>query len=114
MKQMIVIRSDLNMGVGKTAVQVAHASMKSLLENIDHPAIKEWLAGPFTKIAVTVDSEEALHDVMNNAKEAGIIVADIIDAGRTEFNGVPTLTCAAIGPATHEELSPITGHLKLR
>ena len=114
MKQIIVIRLDLNMGVGKTAVQVAHASMKATLENLEHPSVKEWLSGPFAKIAVTVDSEQELHDVMQSAREAGIIVADIVDSGRTEFNGVPTLTCAAIGPATDQQLAPITGHLKLR
>ena len=87
--------------------------MKATIENLEHPNVKEWLSGPFTKIAVSVNSEEELFDIMNKAKEAGLITALITDAGRTEFNGIPTNTCIAIGPATHEELLPITGSLKL-
>jgi PTH2 family peptidyl-tRNA hydrolase len=113
LKQMIVIRKDLKMSTGKTVAQGAHASMKALLENWEHPNIKQWLAGPFAKIAVTVDSEEELFAVMNKAKSAGLITTLITDAGRTEFNGVPTNTCIAVGPASNEDLAPITGHLTL-
>jgi PTH2 family peptidyl-tRNA hydrolase len=87
--------------------------MKTLLMNQDHAAMKAWLADKFTKICVRVDSEAELFDVYNKAKEAGLIVALIQDAGLTEFGGVPTYTCVAVGPASNEELQPITGHLKL-
>jgi peptidyl-tRNA hydrolase, PTH2 family len=112
-KQIIIMRKDLNMRLGKQIAQGAHASMKATLENLEHPNVKEWLSGPFTKIAVSVNSEEELFEIMNKAKDAGLITALITDAGRTEFNGVPTNTCIAIGPATHEDLLPITGSLKL-
>lgn len=112
-KQMIVMRKDLNMRKGKMIAQGAHASMKALLENMDHPSVKAWLSQAFAKIAVSVDSEEELLAVMEKARSAGLITALITDAGRTEFNGVPTNTCIAIGPATNEALYPITGHLKL-
>lgn len=113
LKQMIVMRKDLNMRKGKMVAQGAHASMKALLENMEHPNIKKWLAGPFAKIAVSVDSEDELMSVLEKAKSAGLIATLITDAGRTEFNGVPTNTCIAVGPATNEELAPITGDLKL-
>ena len=113
LKQMIVMRKDLNMRKGKMVAQGAHASMKALLENMEHPNIKQWLAGPFAKIVVSVDSEQELIDVYNRAVSAGLIAALITDAGRTEFNGVATNTCIAVGPATAEQLAPITGHLKL-
>lgn len=113
LKQMIVMRKDLNMRKGKMVAQGAHASMKATLENLNDPRIKQWLSGPFAKIAVSVDSEEQLISVMDKAKAAGLITALITDAGRTEFNGVPTNTCIAVGPATNEELAPITGDLKL-
>jgi len=113
LKQMIVMRKDLNMRKGKMVAQGAHASMKALLENPDHPSIKRWLSGPFAKIAVSVDSEDQLMSVLAKAREAGLITALITDAGRTEFNGVPTNTCIAVGPASNEELAPITGDLKL-
>ena len=113
MKQIIVIRKDLNMSIGKTCVQGCHASLKATLENLNHPSVIEWLSGPFTKIAVSVDSEQELFDILEKAKAANLITALITDAGKTEFNGVPTNTCIAIGPALHSDLVPITGNLKL-
>ena len=37
----------------------------------------------------------------------------ITDAGHTEFHGVPTRTCLAIGPAWSDEIDAITGGLQL-
>lgn len=130
MKQMLVVRKDLNMRKGKIAAQCAHAAMKILLDRAAAPrwqALPErvtievtvtdldedWLFGRFTKVCVSVDSEAELLEVVEKAKAAGIPHALIEDAGATEFHGVPTKTCAAIGPASDEALAPITGHLKL-
>lgn len=112
-KQMIIMRKDLNMRKGKMIAQGAHASLKVVLENLEHPDVKAWLQSAFAKIAVSVDSEEEMFELMYHAKKAGIINTLITDAGRTEFNGVPTNTCIALGPAAEEKLDPITGHLKL-
>ena len=114
MKQIIVMRKDLKMRRGKEIAQGAHASMKVTLANLEHADVKAWLDGPFAKIAVSIDSEEELLELVKVADEAGILTAIITDAGRTEFNGVATITCAAIGPADSERLDPITKHLKLR
>ena len=113
MKQILVARKDLNMRKGKMIAQACHACMKATLENMDHPNVIKWLDGAFTKVAVSVDSEEELFAVLEKAREAGLITALITDSGKTEFNGVPTNTFIAVGPATHEELLPVTGHLKL-
>lgn len=123
-KQVIVVRKDLAMRKGKIAAQVAHASMKFLIDNNDSERSDElvikltaaeatWLTGSFTKVVVGVDSEDALNDLIFRAQMSDIEVHPIIDAGRTEFNGVPTLTCAAFGPCTSEQLDKITGNLKL-
>lgn len=113
MKQIIVMRKDLKMPRGKEIAQGSHASMKATLENLTHPSVVEWLNGSFTKIAVGVSSLEELEEVIAKANANRIITSKIVDSGRTVFNGVPTVTCAAIGPATHEELEPVTGGLKL-
>lgn len=113
MKQIIVVRKDLKMGLGKSIAQGAHASMKATLLNMDDARVVEWLAGPFTKIAVGVNSEEELLAVYDDAIANGVIAEKIVDSGLTVFNGVPTLTCIAVGPDTHEKLKPITGNLKL-
>lgn len=113
MKQIIVLRKDLNMRKGKMVAQGAHASMKVTLANLDDARVKEWLAGAFTKIVVSVDSEQELLDVLGKANDCNVIYDMIVDNGWTEFHGIPTLTAAAIGPDTDENLKPITGNLKL-
>jgi PTH2 family peptidyl-tRNA hydrolase len=81
--------------------------------DINHPAVIEWLEGLFAKICVSVNSEQELLDIIQKAKDAGLITSLITDAGLTEFNGVATITCGAVGPAYPEQLDPITGHLPL-
>ena len=124
-KQVIVIRKDLNMRKGKMVAQSCHASMGAILNlagpayegeikiNVERPAVKEWLAGRFKKIAVSANSEAELLDIYQQALDAGLIVKLIRDAGLTEFNGIPTLTCLASGPDYPSNIDPITGHLPL-
>lgn len=113
MKQIIVLRKDLNMRKGKMVAQGAHASMKAVLENLTDKRVEEWLSKAFTKIVVSVDNEEEFLQVKDAAIKAGLICAEIIDNGQTEFNNVQTRTALAIGPATHDELQAVTGYLKL-
>ena len=124
-KQVIVVRKDLNMRKGKIAAQASHASLGAILNyqvnteqdmmmlNIDHPPVKEWLNGRFTKVCVSVDSEEELIDIYMKAMHNKVNVKLIKDAGLTEYGGVPTYTCLAIGPDYPENIDKITGHLKL-
>ena len=126
-KQVIVLRKDLNMRKGKMVAQGAHASMKvffdmmgqhddgSLVIDEDNltDAIQQWIDGAFAKVCVGVNSEQELGSIYQQAKEAGLPCAIITDAGRTEFNGVPTKTAVAIGPAYVDEIDQITGKLTL-
>jgi len=126
-KQVIVVRSDLNMRRGKEAAQVAHASMKWIADKLNlnkqpdgfrnvylNRVERAWIDGPFAKIVVSVSSLEELMDIAFKAKDAELDVKVIIDAGRTEFHREPTTTCIAIGPDEAEKIDKITGHLKLR
>lgn len=135
-KQIIVIRKDLKMRKGKIAAQAAHASMKVLLDRMlcqeyakestiwegcyvwsltvfESEPMHRWLKGIFTKVVVSVDSEEELFEIKQKADAAGILCSLITDAGKTEFKGVPTNTAIAIGPEWASKLDPITGNLKL-
>ncbi len=118
-KQVIVMRRDLGMRRGKEISQGAHASMIWLAERIRQrryafsEAERQWLAGAFTKVCVRVESEEELLGIVRAAQEQGVMVHLVVDAGRTEFHGVPTPTCCALGPDFAERIDPITGHLKL-
>jgi peptidyl-tRNA hydrolase len=77
------------------------------------PEMEEWIDGIFTKIVLGVDSLEELLILKNNAEKAGLPVALIEDNGLTEFKGVKTITCIAIGPAKSEQIDLVTGGLKL-
>ena len=123
-KQVIVMRKDLGMRKGKMIAQGAHASLKVLtdrkLASDDEtytigltPAMAAWLTGRFTKVCVSVESEEALDAVVAKALAMNVPVALIVDAGKTEFHGVPTKTCCAVGPAWTDEVDAITGELPL-
>lgn len=113
-KQIIVMRTDLNMRKGKMIAQGAHASMKVLLDYKEEWEAKtKWLSDSFAKICVRADSEYELMEIYREALGSGLHASLIVDAGRTEFGGVPTRTCIAIGPEFPEDIDPITGHLKL-
>jgi len=117
-KQVIVIRRDLKMRRGKEIAQGAHAAMIWMSEAMRSKKHltneqREWLDGSFTKITLQVNSEEELLDVFNRAKLKGLTVHMVTDAGKTEFDGVPTRTALAIGPHEESKINEITGDLKL-
>jgi PTH2 family peptidyl-tRNA hydrolase len=123
-KQVIVMRKDLNMRRGKMIAQGAHASMKVLLDRRQAsdattttialtPALAQWLEGRFTKVCVYVRSEDELMAIYEQALAAGLLAALIVDAGVTEFGGIPTRTCCAIGPDWAEAVDLVTGALPL-
>jgi PTH2 family peptidyl-tRNA hydrolase len=110
---------------GKMIAQGAHASLKVLIDaGAPDPsgaaftfpldaALSAWLDGRFTKVCVSVDSEAALDAIVERAGAAGVPCALIVDAGHTEFHGVPTKTCCAVGPAWSDAVDAITGALPL-
>jgi PTH2 family peptidyl-tRNA hydrolase len=125
-KQVIVMRKDLNMRKGKMIAQGAHASLAVVLQagavDAADPArytlamsepMRAWLTGRFTKVCVSVTSEAELDDVVARARAAGVPCALITDSGATEFHGVPTKTCCAVGPAWIADVDAITGALPL-
>lgn len=138
-KQVIVMRKSFLVDgkkvtprKGKYIAQGAHASMKAILDHmdklqyVDYPnyiaykmnlyrdtALRDWLEGSFTKVCCVVETEDEIRQLYNQAKEKGLLCSIIEDSGRTEFNGVPTITCCAIGPAWSEEVDEITGKLEL-
>lgn len=127
-KQIIVVRKDLNMRKGKLAAQVAHASLQVFLNRGEVPLNKEcgndllirdltkpmvtWLSSGTAKIVVGCDTEDELLNIHKQALDANIPCSLIRDAGKTEFKE-PTYTCVALGPEYSEYIDKITGNLKL-
>jgi peptidyl-tRNA hydrolase, PTH2 family len=121
-KQVIVIREDLNMRKGKMVAQGSHASMMFVKDSIsvfNNEEIylsnieREWLFGSMTKICLRAINLDELIKVYNNAVEAGLTAYLVEDLGLTEFHGVKTITAVAIGPDYAEDIDKITGHLRL-
>lgn len=127
-KQVLVVRKDLNMRKGKIAAQASHASMAHmsrslralmqinpvpLIKLILNPAWRAWVNGKFAKITVSVNSEEELLAVYEDAKAKGLIATLIQDEGRTEFHGVKTYTAVAVGPGYIADVDKVTKDLKL-
>ncbi len=113
-KQVIVVRSDLGMSRGKTAVQVAHAAVLSSEEARKHKSgwWERWLREGQCKVAVRIDGFKDLKRLSTKAGQMGLPWVLVEDRGLTE---VPpgTTTCLGIGPAPKDLVDEITGDLPL-
>lgn len=104
---------------GKEVAQGSHASMAWILDKVQDGNTsltdeeETWVSSGHAKVCVRVDSEEELASIFAAARLSGLTCYMITDAGKTEFNGVPTRTCLAIGPNYSDEIDKITGHLVL-
>lgn len=135
-KQIIVVNNELRSKLrhGKLAAQVSHASLGAVFskaevdEFVNHSSsdqtiyrwkcipmsseLEYWFNEQFTKVVLRADNEEHLLAIHKQAEEAGLLTALIKDVGNTVFHE-PTYTCVGIGPATDDQLDPITGDLKM-
>jgi PTH2 family peptidyl-tRNA hydrolase len=116
-KQVIIIRTDLNMRKGKMVAQGAHASMKVFFDRMQPalntsgsthwceftPEMIKWMNSSFPKIVVSCDSEKELLDLKKQADDAGIINALILDEGRTEFKEICS-KCSGSGRYTSKDM----------
>ena len=121
-KQIIVIRKDLKMRKGKEIAQGCHASLAFLTRRLDgegkflQSLTKvqiDWLNSSYRKITLQVETLEKLLEIQKAAKELDVECHVITDSGLTEFHGVPTITCLALGPDEDEKIDKITKDLKL-
>ena len=111
MKQVIAVRTDLDMGKGKIATQVAHASMAAFTKAKKEVG-EEWLRSGMKKVVVKVKGEEELLQVYKLAKKQKLPCELVSDAGLTQVKpGTPT--AVGIGPAEEKKIDEITGKLKL-
>ena len=125
LKQVIVVRKDLNMSPGKLAAQVAHASVSAFLQTFvndktehevrmskEQAAYRDWASRSQVKIILAVNSKQELVDIYDKAQHWDLPRSIIIDEGRTELTGM-NYTAVAIGPDDPREIDLITGDLPL-
>ena len=137
-REIIVIRKDLNMPKGKLMAMAAHLAMTFITSRlkVDEDTIDEtggelygaftpeqikWLTQlepgsetqlSFAKIVVEVWGETELWQVYDNAVSAGLEVHKLIDSGYSH-NKPGTFVGIAIGPDYPDKLNPVTGELQL-
>ncbi len=123
-KQVIVMRKDLNLSKGRLVTQGAHASVAFLTDkmkaNLSNPealwwvnlsqAEKEWIYGTFYKVCLSVDSEKELLDIGTKAFNLGLKVHYIQE---NDLFKESTFTCISIGPDYSSKIDSVTKHLKL-
>ena len=114
MKQAIVVRSDIKMGKGKLAAQVAHASLSAAEEASSKRSgwYEEWKDAGQAKIVLKVQSESELLELLRKAKSSRLPAVLVEDRGLTQLEP-GTVTCLGIGPGPEDEIDRITGKLKL-
>jgi PTH2 family peptidyl-tRNA hydrolase len=136
-KMIILVNSELEMTIGKTAAQAAHAAVychDRLLANIANQEFhtrgnieyidrdwmkirKDWDDNGTKKIIIGIPTELELREYMlssskwDDVNKMPPIVCEVEDLGLTE---VPrnSLTCIGIGPDYASLLDPFTGNLK--
>ena len=111
-KLVVVVRTDLGMGRGKIAAQVAHAAVAATLASLGTTDFAAWLAEGQPKVVLKVGTAGQLEDVVRQARAGGLPVEVISDAGRTQVTP-GTVTCCALGPAESQRIDAVTAGLAL-
>ncbi len=110
-KQVLVLRKDLDISRGKSAVQCAHAAVECM--KLANPGSKKkWLDSGQKKVVLYAKGESELMAMAQKAKKLKLPCSLIRDAGRTELPS-GTITCLGIGPASEKEIDKVTGSLPL-
>ena len=111
LKQVIVVRRDLDWGKGKLAAHCAHAAVGSVLL-VDQEVVNRWGREGGMKVVVRVNDLKDFDVVYKKVKAAKLPHFLVKDAGKTQLKR-GTVTALGIGPADAKKIDRITGKLKL-
>lgn len=110
-KQVIVVNMAANMGIGRLAAQISHASVGALIKQGAFEGdtfkletdryTKHWIQESFTKVVVKDWGNEKLEELKSKAEERGLPYFLMNEDG---WN-----TALAIGPAENWRIQEITG-----
>ncbi|CAL8277740.1 unnamed protein product [Arctogadus glacialis] len=113
-KMILVVRNDLKMGKGKVAAQCSHAAVSAYKQTLrrNPELLKQWEYCGQPKVVLKAPDEDTLMDLLRHAKEVGLPVSIIQDAGRTQI-APGSRTVLGVGPGPADLVDKVTGHLKL-
>lgn len=112
LKQVLLLRADLDVSQGKMIAQACHASLGAYKKSESGPR-EDWERQGQKKIVLWVKGEEEIFDRIERAKGIGISCQLVKDAGKTELSPA-TVTAAGLGPAQDESLDKVTGDLSTK
>lgn len=110
LKQVILIRKDLKMSLGKAVAQGCHASLGAALK-CSRKSVEAWIKEGGKKVIL----KASLQDILEAEKRAGkakIPSFLVVDAGLTQLEP-GTITALGIGPDEENKIDKITGSMKL-
>lgn len=105
-KQVIVVRRDIKLSIGKLIAQCVHASMR-VNAVVDYSSIEQPIC-----IVCQVKNENELLKLAEKAKQHGVKFAIQMDAGFNEVEA-GTITALSIGPDEPEKVDKVTKRLQL-
>ncbi|HDJ89546.1 MAG TPA: peptidyl-tRNA hydrolase [Thermoprotei archaeon] len=113
-KQIIIVRRDIKMSVGKIAAQVAHAAVSAaeIVRKTKRKWYGEWIKEGQRKIVLEVNDLNELLEIYDLVKKKGLPAVLIKDMGLTELPP-NTITTIGIGPVPENLIDPITRKLRL-
>ncbi|HLC39905.1 MAG TPA: peptidyl-tRNA hydrolase Pth2 [archaeon] len=111
LKQVIVVRRDLDWGKGKLAAHCSHAAVGAAFA-ADAEIVKRWNKEGAMKIVVRVNDLKEFNVICKKIKAARLPNFLVRDAGKTQLKK-GTITAIGIGPADSKKIDKITRKLKL-
>ena len=111
LKQVIIVRKDLDWSKGKLAAHVAHASLEAAL-SVDRELLEKWRRSGAKKVVLKVKDLKELKKIEKELRKEKISYVKISDAGLTQLRK-GTITCIGIGPIEEKRIDKITGDLSL-
>lgn len=113
-KQVIVVRGDLEVSIGKLAAHVAHGSMTSAVKVMKKKKsiFDSWTRMGQKKVVLKCKDLRHLKKLAEAVKKSRLTYEIIKDMGLTELRP-GTVTVLAIGPDEEDKIDKVTGELPL-
>ena len=109
-KAVLVVDASLNMSVGKTAAQAAHAAVGLFRLCAGAPWLHAWEAGGEKTVCLRGEGREELARLAAHSRSLGLPTCEIEDAGRTEVTSGSLTVVGIAGRASQVDL--VTGSLR--